>query len=298
MKVKKTRNFAASLLLLASLALSACNNRTILEPTLPTVTPTLAPTPTETPLPPALSVNGEEVSQADFDAELARYQAAQSALGKSVSPAEAVHTVRADLINTLLLAQGAAGYKYVVDDATLQSRLDALAAQIGGPAALTAWETAHGYTDESFRRDLRRQIAAAWMRDQLIASVPTTAEQVHVKQILLYNSDEAQSVLNQLQAGADFNMLAAQYDPQAHGELGWFPRGYLAEPALEEAAFALQPGQHSAVIQTELGYHILLVVERDPARPLSPDALLTLQERAIQEWLLQRQKESTITPAP
>ncbi len=48
------------------------------------------------------------------------------------------------------------------------------------------------------------QIAAAWMRDQIAASVSSTAEQVHVKQILLYNEGEAQQALGLLQAGRHF----------------------------------------------------------------------------------------------
>jgi parvulin-like peptidyl-prolyl isomerase len=153
-------------------------------------------------------------------------------------------------------------------------------------------------SDASFRQALRWQIAAAWMRDQIAASVPTSTAQVHVKQILLYNAGDAQSVLNQLQAGSDFNTLAAQYDPTGHIDLGWFPQGYLTEPAIEQAAFALQPGQFSPIIQTPVGFSILMLVESDPNRPLSPDALLTLQQHAIQDWLKQRLQESTISPAP
>ena len=283
--------------LLLMAVLSACNSP-ILGPVLPTITPTLVPTPTETMVPLAVSVNGEGFTQAEFDDELKRYQSAQAALGKTVSQADAILAVRNDLIDNLLLEQGASGYKFSVDDQTLQARVDSLAAQVGGPDALAAWESAHGYTDQSFRAALKGQIAAAWMRDQITASVPTSAEQVHVKQILLYNADEAQSVLNQLQAGADFDTLAARYDPIAHGELGWFPRGYISESAIEEAAFTLQPGEHSAIIQTKIGYHIIEVVERAAARPLSPDALLTLQERAVQDWLKQRRQESSITPIP
>jgi peptidyl-prolyl cis-trans isomerase C len=141
-------------------------------------------------------------------------------------------------------------------------------------------------------------MAAARMRDQIIAAVPTTADQVHVKQILFYNAEDAQNVYALLQSGWDFNTLAAQYEPLTKGELGWFPRGYLVHPTIEEAAFALQPGEYSAVIESSVGYHILYLVERDPAHPLSPDALLTLQENALQDWLTQRRNESTIVIAP
>jgi peptidyl-prolyl cis-trans isomerase C len=296
----KSRTFLLGTLLLSLVTLSACKGGSLVPvgPSLPTVTPTSAPTPTETPVPMALSVNGEGLTQAEFDAELARYQTAQAALGKTISPADAALAVRTDLIDTLLLAQGAAGYQFSVDDATLQAHIDSLDSQIGGTTALSAWESAHGYSDESFRQSLRWQIAAGWMRDQIIASVPASAEQVHVKQILLYNAGDAQSVLNQLQAGTDFNTLAARYDPTAHGDLGWFPRGYLTEPAIEQAAFALQPGQISPIVQTSVGFSILMLVERDPNRALSPDALLTLQQHAIQDWLKQRLQESTISPAP
>jgi len=288
--------YPAGLVVLATLLLSGCSGLTpVLSLPSPTPTQPLPSTPSETPLPLALSVNGEGITQAEFNAELARYQAA---LGKTANLEQATKAVQDDLIDNLLLEQGAQGYKFSVDEALLDSRIAALTAQLGSANALTAWESAHGYSDESFRQSLRREIASAWMRDQIIASVPTTAEQVHIKQILLYNADDAQSVLAKLQAGADFNALAAQYDPVGQGDMGWFPRGYLPEPAIETAAFALQVGQYSAVIQTQVGYHILLLLERDPARPLSPDALLTLQQNAVQAWLTQRRQESTITPAP
>jgi peptidyl-prolyl cis-trans isomerase C len=291
------KQFLVTITFLFALVFSACGQ--LLGPApVPTSTPTPIPTPTETLVPLAVSVNGVGIPAAEFEAELARYQQAQTSLGNTVSLETATQTVKNDLIDTLLLEQGAAAQGFVVDDATAQSRIDTLAAQVGGSDALAAWESAHGYTDAGFRSELRRQIAAAWMRDQITASVPNTAEQVHVKQILLYNVGDAQQALGYLQGGWNFDDLAAQYDPATKGELGWFPRGYLPDQGIEEAAFALQPGQYSAIIQDETGYHILFVVERDPARLLSPDALLTLQEGAVQSWLSQRRNESTILFAP
>ncbi len=298
MNHRTTPQTLACLSIFIVLTLSACAVQSGLNLAPATLTPTPSPTPTITPIPMAVSVNGEGISMPEFNAELGRYQQAQTALGNTISLEAATKTVSDEFIDTLLLAQGAAANGYVVDDAALQSRIDSLVTQIGGADKLSAWETAHGYTDAEFRTDLRRQMAAAHMRDQIAASVPITAEQVHVKQILLYNADAAQQALGYLKAGRDFNDLAAQYDPVAKGELGWFPRGYLSDPAIENAAFALQPGQYSDIIQTQAGYDILFLVERDPAHPLSPDALLTLQEHAVQAWLTQKRNESTILFAP
>jgi hypothetical protein len=293
MTVLAPKPVLSSLALAFALVLSACGLSLG-----PTPTPTPSPTPTVTPLPMAVSINGEGITMVEFNAEVARYQQAQVGLGNTVSLETATQAVSNDLIDATLLAQGAAAGGFTVDDAALQARIDALAAQVGGAEALAAWETAHGYTDADFRSALRRQVVAAWMRNQIVATVPSTAEQVHVKQILLYNSDEAQSVLDQLRGGTDFDTLAAQYDPIVQGELGWFPRGYLADTAIEQAAFGLQPGQYSGIVQTEAGYHILFVIERNPARLLSPDALLSLQENAVRNWLTQRRNESTILFAP
>ncbi len=260
--------------------------------------PTPTSTPTATPIPLAISVNGQGITAPEFEAELARYQQAQSALGNTISLEAATKTVSDELINQLLLAEGAASSGYSADEAALQSRIDSLASQIGGPQALSAWESAHGYTDESFRAELRLQMAAAFMRDKIAGQVPTTADQVHVSQILLYNEAAAQQALDALKAGWTFPDLAAQYDPVTKGELGWFPKGYLSDSAVEAAAFALQPGQYSDIIQTQAGYDILYVEERNPARPLSPDALLKLQENAVQAWLTQQRNTSKILFAP
>ncbi|MDW8226457.1 MAG: peptidylprolyl isomerase [Anaerolineales bacterium] len=246
----------------------------------------------------AVIVNGEGISLQEFQAEVQRYLQIQAENGQPVDEVQAASIVLNDLVEQLLLAQGAASEGYVVDDAALQARLDALGAQIGGAQALAAWQAAHGYTDAEFRSALRRQIAAAWMRDRIRASVPTVAEQVHVRQMRFATQAQAQQALQKLESGWAFDLLARQIDPLAGGELGWFPRGYLFYPELEAAAFALQPGQYSGIIQTPIGYHILYLVERDPARPLTEEALLALQEKALQEWLTQRLNASTIIVSP
>jgi peptidyl-prolyl cis-trans isomerase C len=263
----------------------------------PPVSPTPGP-PTPTPVPMAALVNGEGIPLVEFQAELERFQAAQAALGNQIPPDEAGQRVLDELIDQVLLAQAARAAGFQAGDDLLQERLQALAASLDGPQALADWQAEHGYTPESFQTALRRAIEAAWMRDQVLASVPPTAEQVHVQQILLYNEDRANAVLAQLQAGADFAAQAALYDPVTRGELGWFPRGHLFDPAIEQAAFSLQPGQTSQVIASQVGFHILRVLARETDRPLSPDARLALQQRALAEWLEEQRRQSTITLAP
>ncbi len=273
--------------------LSSCE-KSVAPPLTPTSAPQPAPSATATSEPMAVLVNGEGISLAEFHDELARFQSAQAALGRSVPAEEAGRIVLDDLVNRLLLAQGAAESGFSVDDATLQARLDSLAESLGGQDSLAAWEAAHGYTAESFSRALRREISAAWMRDEILQSLPDAVEQVHARQILLYNEDAARAVLARLDSGDSFEEIAEEYDAVTRGDLGWFPRGYLLEPAIEDAAFSMQVGEVSDIIQTGAGYHILKVEEREAERPLSPDARLTLQENALSAWLETRRAQSTI----
>ena len=287
------------LTLLLALGLSACASfaepTATATPAIPTQTP-VPPTPTPPPL--AAIVNGEWITEAEFQAEVDRYRAAQTALGNEVDTDDAEQVVLDDMIAQVLLSQAARAGGFEITEADLQSRLDALASDVGGVDTLVAWQSEYGYTADAFQSALKRATEAAWMRDKIITAVPGTADQVHARQILLYNEDTARKVADQLQAGADFDELAVLYDPNTGGELGWFPRGYLLEPDLEEAAFSLEPGQHSDVIVSEVGYHILLVVERDTQHPLSPDAYLVMQEKALGDWLAQKRAESEIVLAP
>jgi peptidyl-prolyl cis-trans isomerase C len=258
--------------------------------------PTATFTPSPTPIPLAALVNGEGITLEEYQAELTRYNAAlNSGTDFATDLLEDSETfVMNDLINQVLLAQSAYSGSFSLDDATLQNRIEQLTAQAGGDQAMEAWLTANGYTDESFHQALKRSLAGAWMRDQIISAVPATAEQVHARQILLYNLDQANEVFAQLQSGGDFEALADTYDPVTGGELGWFPRGYLTMKALEDAAFSLEPGQYSPVIQTSLGYHIVKVLERDPSRSLEPNARQVLQGQTLAEWLQQRRAQSEI----
>jgi parvulin-like peptidyl-prolyl isomerase len=243
-------------------------------------------------------VNGEYITLVEFRAELQRFKTAQQGLGKTVSEEDANKIVLEDLISQVLLAQGARQAGFNLTEAGLQSRIEALANQLGGAEALSRWQSDHGYDEASFRAALKRAVEAAWMRDKIIADVPNTAEQVHVRQILTYNADDANKALEQLKGGADFDELAASYDPYTGGELGWLPRGYLLDKTADEAVFALQAGEYSQVIATEAGYHIFKVIERQPNHPLSPDALLTLQEKALKDWLAKQRAQSDIILAP
>ena len=86
---------------------------------------------------------------------------------------------------------------------------------------------------------------------------------------------KAEDILKRLQKGGDFAELAKKNseDPgsaEKGGELGWIVRGQTV-PNFEKAAFSLKPGELSGVIETEYGYHILQVENRQAAHTQSFD---------------------------
>jgi len=268
---------------------STQNQTTTTIPTESEPSPTVAE-PTPTPAPLAASVNGIGITLDQFESELARYQ---KAVGRELTDDDK-QKVLDDLIDNLILAQAAREQGYEVTDEDLQMHIEQLTTSLGSADALNQWMTDNGYDEDSFRQALKVSILAAWMRDEIIEAVPETADQVHARQILTYTEEEAKDVLTQLKAGNDFENLASRYNPVTKGDIGWFPRGYLPDIKIEEAAFSLEPGAFSDIIKTLAGYHIIQVIERDKEHPLSPDARRVLQANALQSWLEEQRNTSHI----
>lgn len=246
--------------------------------------------PTSTPVPMAAMVNAEGISLTRYQAELARFQAA---FGTELAT-EQKQQVLDNLIDESLLVQAADQAGFTVDDQMIDERVEKLIAQLKQPQDFDTWLADNNYDLPAFREQLDRSIVADWMRDQIIAQVPLATEQVHARQILLYNSDQAEQVINELESGNDFATLAARYDPVTYGELGWFPLGYLLDTQLEQVIFALSPGEYSEIVQTEAGFHIVQLIEKNDQQPLEPDALLTLQMLALENWLREQREQSQI----
>jgi len=89
---------------------------------------------------------------------------------------------------------------------------------------------------------------------------------VRARHILVKDKAEAEAVISELQGGADFAELAKKRSTGPSGpnggDLGYFPRGAMV-PAFESAAFALEAGSFTQTpVQTQFGWHIILVEEK------------------------------------
>lgn len=298
-------------LLLTALVVTACRQEPTPDtaataPTAPAVSPTLPPpvAASSTPIPPtptpteplAARVNGEPLTLAAFERELARFQAGQAAIGATpAAPAEAQTQVLDALIERELIRQAAAAEGVAVGPEALETRLGELRQAAAGNGGLDTWLQANQYTEVEFREALALEMITGEMVARVTAGVPDAVEQVRARYIQMDDAALAQAVLERARAGDDFAFLAEQNSVdrvtgENGGDLGFFARGGLLVPEVEAAAFALQPGEISDLI-TVTGAdgrtisYIVQVTEREAERPLSADARHTQLDAAFQSWL-------------
>ena len=75
--------------------------------------------------------------------------------------------------------------------------------------------------------------------------------------------------------------------------IGFFGRGQMV-PEFEQAAFALEPGQVSAVVQTQFGFHIIRVDERRAAATAELDDVAEQIRAHLQQEKLRQGIESLV----
>ncbi|MEM7723477.1 MAG: peptidylprolyl isomerase [Pseudomonadota bacterium] len=106
--------------------------------------------------------------------------------------------------------------------------------------------------------------------DAVYGSVEPEPE-LNASHILVETEEEAAAVIDELAAGADFAELAAERSVGPSGpnggQLGWFTRGMMV-PEFEEAVFALEVGEVSPPVETQFGWHVVVLNDmRDQAAP-------------------------------
>jgi len=143
----------------------------------------------------------------------------------------------------------------------------------------------------------------------------TEGEKVRASQIWIKNNPEnaaeserlAKEILGRLNHGESFAALAKKYSqcPYASrgGDWGFIGKGHWNKE-LEDAVFSLQPGRHSGVIKTDLGWHLVMVQERKPAtvKPLD-EVYADIENRLFgnkvtakrDEWIKRLKKKSYVS---
>jgi peptidyl-prolyl cis-trans isomerase C len=119
-------------------------------------------------------------------------------------------------------------------------------------------------SDEELRELYNSEGPGARLRARhILLSMPDEASEQQRDSVMAL----AEELRQRAQSDEDFAELAREYsaDPgtaQQGGDLGWFERGTMVAP-FEEAAFGLEPGQVSAVVETPYGLHVIKLEDRE-----------------------------------
>jgi parvulin-like peptidyl-prolyl isomerase len=310
--MKPSTLFRRALSLLLTFALAACSSdpapapQVIITPQIFSVT--VNPQATSTPIPPApeptatvnalaAQVNDRPITLDQFNAEMARYLSAaadapdlNSDEGRQLA-AQLKDSVLDALIEQELIAQEAARDGIAINDQQINDEMAVAKERGGGGAQYQAWLAANRLTEQDARELSQRELLANAMRDRVLTQLPRTAEYVHAYHIVVGTEVEAQRIAQQLQNGAKFSALAQtqSLDDSTRadgGDLGWVTRGTGAMlwSEVEDAAFALQPGETSEIVQSPVGFHIIKVTERE-TRALTDVDTAYLQEQTLAQWI-------------
>jgi peptidyl-prolyl cis-trans isomerase C len=261
------------------------------------------------------TVNGEAIARAEFEKAI---QGLEAQNGSPV-PADQRDRIYRGLLDQMigykLLVQESAARKIAVPETELTARIGQIRSQFPTEEAFTQALAQQKLTVDQLKADARAEIlVTSLLKAEIEPKVAVKPEQVadfyqknpdkflqgervRASHILIgfpQGADaaakqtaktKADGVLKELKAGKDFATLAKAHsdDPGSGakgGDLDFFERGQMVGP-FDQAAFTLKPGEMSELVETQFGYHIIKVTDKQASRTVP---LADVREQ-IQQYL-------------
>lgn len=153
-------------------------------------------------------------------------------------------------------------------------------------------------SDKEYQRLVEIDLLRDKLREQLGKTLPVVAEHIKVQAILLDNEEEGRKFAARLEKVEDFAALVKELSidndlKEKGGDLGWLLRGIMGAE-FDEEAFKLDVGTLSKPIPTRTGYYLIKVSEKSPAREISPEHMEKLKDNALQNWLVEEEKQNKV----
>jgi len=247
---------------------------------------------------PAVTINGENISREKVQAQVDHMINQRGLNSGGITQPSVYKQMQEEVVDQLivqeLLWQEAKRRNFIAEDDFIDARLVEMKSGFDTELAFLFKIQAGGFTEATYRDDIRQQESVQRMIAQGISSGISISDEdvehfyntnidqmrtplaVRARHILITPNStalvdhqaakgKAESILAEIRGGADFVELATNRSqgPSAArgGDLGYFGPGQMV-PAFEQAAFALQPGELSEVVQTQFGYHVIRVEDR------------------------------------
>ena len=273
----------------------------------------------------AVKVNGDSVLVKDYDARVAEAQKTYEKQGMKFDTdqgKQALPQIKSQLLDRMiegkLIAQEMKKSSLNPEDAKVKEQEDTIKKNIGDETTFQDTLKQQGMTESELKNFLAVyekvtgdvKVSDAEIKtfyDQNISNY-SQPESVKARHILVKTEEEANAIIVQLKAGADFVQLAKEksIEPGAKdsgGDLGTFTKGKMV-PEFETAAFSQKVGTFSATpVKTEFGYHVIQVEAHTPAAApdfekvkarVSQDALNQAKDTKFQTYFDELRKNAKI----
>ncbi len=275
---------------------------------------------------PVASVEGTIITRNQLDqlvnSTIQRFQMS----GGQVNPQEIAGLRRMildEIINTEILYIQAQKKGLVAAPQEVEEKINEVASRFPSQEEFVTLLSRQGKTLEQYKAELSKRLTIEkFIENELVKEVTVTQEEIkkyyndynaqfaapeRVKAShILFKFDEgadqaskdklrkeAEAVLKRAKNGEDFAALAEQFSDditaKEGGDLGFFSRGLMVPP-FEDAAFGLEIGQISDLVETKFGYHIIKVTDKKDAGKLP---LEDVKER-IEDYLIMQKKREAV----
>jgi len=251
------------------------------------------------------AVNGTIITQAEFDRVLG-YELRRAAQSGQQIPGAQMAKVENSILDSLivgeLLFQESKKKGIQVKPETVTEQLMTIKQRFPSEAEFKKALEANNMTESKISADIKRDMAIQQLLDKEVdQKVKITDEEsktfydknpqlfqqperVKASHILIKVDEgapeekkaEARKKIKEIQQkaqnGEDFATLAKTYSEGPSGpkggDLGSFGRGQMVKP-FEDTAFSLKPNETSDIVETKFGYHLIKVVDKQPAKKIA-----------------------------
>ena len=268
-----------------------------------------------------LIINGQEIPQAFFEQRLQEiYPEVQQRLGDkppAIIELSARDEARERVIEEALIEQEIDRVNPPADEALVQQELKKMLKKQETKRQLKQAGRNREIVINNMRKQLYRRLQAYEIMEVAMHQDPAsdedveefynknlnhfkTREQIHASHILIRDKsdigrEKLDVVIEALDSGRDFEELAREFSEDTSseqgGDLGWLPRGQTVAK-FEKVAFSLELDEISDPFETQFGWHIVRLHERQDARTQSLEevseqiAMMLLRERRNESYRL------------
>ncbi len=258
-------------------------------------------------------VEGKEITEEQFNEEYAIFkgiyikQFGEEVMSQKAEDGRTLEEIFKEqilekMIMEVIIEKQAGKMDISVSEEEVQEKIEEYIDMTGGKEDFDEFLDNNKITKEYFSENLRKEILVNKYRESFIGNIEINEKEareffdehkedlevIRASHILVKTEEQAQELLDKIDSGEDFAELAKQLSVDkasalAGGDLGYFTKGTRI-PEFEDIAFNLKKGQLSDIVKTEVGYHIIKLIDiKDTYEELKDEISMVLKEEKYKE---------------